>query len=99
VVYVIERVDRKGRQRYTGMSWAANGKAKSAGTFDTHERAYEVASEAERETQAPLGEVSPAEKATMTIREFGEERFLRYLPAGARTRQQYGYTLKNHIYP
>jgi integrase len=99
LAYVIERVDQRGRVRYTGMYWAANGKAKSAGTFDTHERAIEVAVEEEQHAHRLLAETTPAEKATRTIQEFGDERFLKYHHSAAATRQNYGYTLRNHVYP
>jgi hypothetical protein len=44
VAYVIERETRSGA-RYVGVYRAANGKYKSAGTYDSHERAHEVADE------------------------------------------------------
>ncbi|MEO5876306.1 MAG: hypothetical protein ABIS86_16605 [Streptosporangiaceae bacterium] len=78
MAYVIERVIKSGQTRYTGMYWAANGKAKAAGTFDTHERAIEVALEEEAHARGLLEETTPAKKATMTIQEFGEERFLKH---------------------
>ena len=40
MAYVIERASRSGT-RYVGVYRAANGKYKSAGTYDSHERAYE----------------------------------------------------------
>ena len=47
MAYVIERGSRSGR-RYVGMYRSADGKYKSAGTYDSHERAYEVAEDEER---------------------------------------------------
>jgi hypothetical protein len=47
VPYVIERESRSGT-RFVAVYRAANGKYKSAGTCDSHERAYEVAEEEER---------------------------------------------------
>jgi integrase len=98
VAYVIERAGRSG-PRYVGIFRAANGKYKSAGTYDTHERAYEVADEEERHARGFLDETSPAGKATMTISEFCEQRFLRYHAVSPGTRQEYGYLAKNHIVP
>jgi Phage integrase, N-terminal SAM-like domain len=46
-----------------------------------------------------LEERSPAGKATMTISEFCEQRFLRYHMVSPGTRQEYGYLAKNHIIP
>jgi hypothetical protein len=98
VAYVIERASRSGT-RYVGVYRAANGKYKSAGTYDSHERAYEVADEEERHARGFLEETTPAGKATMTISEFGEQRFLRYHAVSPGTRQEYGYVAKNHIVP
>ena len=98
MAYVIERAGRSG-PRYVGIYRAANGKYKSAGTYDSHERAYEVADEEERHARGFLEETSPAEKATMTISEFCEQRFLRYHAVSPGTRQEYGYLAKNHIVP
>jgi len=98
VAYVIERASRSGT-RYVGIYRAANGKYKSAGTYDSHERAYEVAEEEECHARGFLEETSPAGKATMTISEFCEQRFLRYHAVSPGTRQEYGYLAKNHIVP
>jgi integrase len=99
LAYVIERVDKHGRSRYRGMFTSVDGKIKTAGTFDTHERAIEVAREEEAHARSQLDETRPAEKATKTIKQFGDERFLTSHHSGAGTRQNYGYTLKNHVYP
>jgi hypothetical protein len=98
VAYVIERGGRAGT-RYVGIYRTANGKYKSAGTYDSHERAYEVAEEEERHARGFLEETSPSGKATMTISEFCEQRFLRYHAVSPATRQGYGYVAKNHILP
>jgi integrase len=98
MAYVIERESRSGR-RYVGIYRTADGKYKSAGTFDSHERAYEVASEEERHARGFLDETSPAANATMTIAEFCEQRFLRYHAVSPTTRQEYGYAVKNHVVP
>ena len=53
MAYVIEREGRSDA-RYVGIYRAADGKYKSAGTYDSHERAYEVAEE-----DVPHAEKSP----------------------------------------
>ncbi len=98
MAYVIERAGRSGT-RYVGIYRTANGKYKSAGTYESHERAYEIAEEEERHARGFLEETSPSGKATMTISEFCEQRFLRYHAVSPSTRQQYGYVAKNHILP
>jgi integrase len=95
---VIERASRSGT-RYVGVYRAANGKYKSAGTYDSHERAYQVAEEEERHARGFLGETGPADKAKMTISEFCEQRFVRYHAVSPGTRQEYGYVVKNHVVP
>ena len=98
MAYVIERDSRFGK-RYVGVYRAADGKYKSAGTYDSHQRAYEVAEEEERYARGFLKETSPADKGTMTISEFCDKRFLRYHAVSPSTRQEYGYVVKNHIVP
>ena len=98
MAYVIERESRTG-SRYVGIYRAADGTYKSAGTYDSHERAYEVAEEEERHARGFLDETSPADKATMRIGEFCEQRFLRYHAVSPGTRQNYGYLVRNHIVP
>ncbi len=99
MAYVIERVDKQGKQRYVGMFKAANGKVKSAGTYDTHERAIEVATQEENHARGLLSVATPAEKAKTTLREFGSQRFLPHHSASPAARQGYEYSLKNHVYP
>jgi hypothetical protein len=70
VAYVIAR-SRKTGTRYTGMYLDADGAYKSAGTFDFPERAQEVAEQTERHHRLQLAETSPADKATITIEDFG----------------------------
>jgi hypothetical protein len=98
MAYVIERESRSGK-RYVGIYRAADGKYKSAGTYDSHERAYQVAEEEERHARGFLDETSPADKAKMTIEEFCGQRFLRYHAVSPSTRQEYGYAVKNHVVP
>jgi len=94
----VERESRSGR-RYVGIYRAADGKLKSAGTYDSHERAYEVAADQERHARGFLDETSPADEAKVTIGQFCEQRFLRFHAVSPSTRQKYGYVVKNHIVP
>jgi integrase len=98
MAYVIERESRSG-MRYVGIYRSADGKYKSAGTYGSHERAYEVAEEEERHARGFLEETSPADKAKLTIAEFCEKRFLPFHAVSPSTRQEYGYAVKNHIVP
>ena len=75
-----ERRERKIGVRYRGIYKAADGSYRSAGTFDTEERALEVAEEAERHAEVSGGAASgldPATRATRTIREYAPV-FLRH---------------------
>ena len=73
--YVIERA-RKHGIRYTAIYTDENGRYKSAGTYDTAERAHTVAEQHESHVRLRLAETSPADKATITVRDFGVK-FLR----------------------
>ena len=56
---MIERDSRSGK-RYVGIYRAADGKYRSAGTDDSHERAYEVAEGEERHARGFLDETNPS---------------------------------------
>lgn len=58
-----------------------------------------MAEEEERHARGFLDETSPSDNARMTISEFCEKRFLPYHAIAPSTRQEYGYTAKNHIIP
>ena len=58
-----------------------------------------MAEDEERHARGFLDETSPSDKAKMTISEFCEQRFLPYHAITPSTRQEYGYTAKNHIVP
>ena len=98
MAYVIERESQSGT-RFVGMYKAVDGKYKSAGTFGSHERAFEVADQEERHARGLLEDTSPADKATKTIAEFCEKRFLPFHTAAPNTRQQYDYLVRNHVIP
>ncbi len=98
MAYVIERDSRSGK-RYIGVYQAADGTRKSAGTYDSHERAYEIAMEEERHARGFLQETSPADKAKKTISDFCDQRFLRHHAMSHKHRQEYAYVVKNHMVP
>jgi hypothetical protein len=95
--YVIDRV-RKSGVRYTAMYTDENGRYKSAGTYDTDERAQAVAEQHERHVRLRLAETSPADKATITVRDFGVI-FLREHAVEPNSKMTYAQLLNSHIYP
>src|SRR5579875_2798393 len=97
MAYVVERL-RRGRPRYTVMYKAEDGRYRSAGTYDTRERAQEVGDEAELHAKLKLAETSPADRATMTIEEFAVK-FLREHPVEPNTKETYGQLLNCHVLP
>ena len=95
--YVIDRA-RKSGVRYTAMYTDENGRYKSAGTYDTHERAQTVAEQHERHVRLRLAETSPADRATITVRDFGVK-FLREHAVEPNSKMTYAQLLGRHIYP
>ena len=72
MAYVNKRSGKNGAKRFTGLYKAVDGTYKSAGTFDTEERALEVAQAAERHARMQLAETSPADRATVTLATYME---------------------------
>jgi hypothetical protein len=98
VAYVIERV-RKSGVRYTAIYLdASDGRYKSAGTYDTPERAQVVGDQHERHIRLRLAETSPADKATITVRDFGDK-FLREHAVEPNSKMTYAQLLNSHAYP
>lgn len=97
MAYVIAR-SRKTGTRYTGMYLDADGSYKSAGTYDTPERAQEIAEQTERHHRLQLAETSPADKATIVIEDFGVK-FLKEHPVEPNSKMTYAQLLDCHIYP
>jgi hypothetical protein len=95
--YVIERPRKRG-VRYTAMFTDENGRYKSAGTYDSEERALQVAGQHESHVRLRLAETSPADKATITVRDFGTK-FLREHAVEPNTKMTYAQLLNSHIYP
>jgi len=67
MAYVIERMRKRG-VRYMAIYLDENGRYKSAGTYDTQERAQAIGDQHERHIRLRLAETSPADKATITVR-------------------------------
>ena len=72
MAYVNRRSGKNGAERFTGLYKAADGTYKSAGTFDTEERALEVAQATERHARLKVAETSPADRATVTLATYME---------------------------
>jgi hypothetical protein len=97
VAYVIERV-RKSGVRYMAIFLDEDGRYKSAGTYDTQERAQAVGDQHERHIRLRLAETSPADKATITVRDFGDK-FLREHAVEPNSKMTYAQLLNSHAYP
>jgi integrase len=98
MAYVVKRSNRHGAERFTGMYKAADGTYKSAGTYDTPERAQEVAAESEHHAQAQLTSTSPADKATVTLAEYLPT-FLADHDIEANSKEAYARQLTLHALP
>jgi integrase len=98
MAYVIERPGKNGPNRFTDLYKSEDGKYKSAGTYDTPERAQEVAEAAEVHAHLQLADTSPADKATVTITEF-TVKFLREAAIEANSKETYAQHLKLHVIP
>ncbi len=97
-----ERRERKKGTRYRGLYKGADGRYRSAGTYDTEERALQVAEEAERHaaevTGGPAGQLDPVTRATRTIKEYMPI-FLRHHQVEGNTKDTYENTLQLHVIP
>lgn len=98
MAYVNKRSGKNGAERFTGLYKAADGTYKSAGTFDTGERAREVAEAAERHVHLQLAETSPADKATVTLATY-MEMFLSAHDVEANSKETYARHLTLHVMP
>lgn len=98
MAYVNKRSGKNGAERFTGVYKAADGSYKSAGTFDTEERALEVAEAAERHARLRLAETSPADKATVTLAVYMET-FLGSHDIEANSKETYARHLSLHVIP
>ena len=101
MAYAERRESSKGA-RYRGFYKDADGRYKSAGTYDTEERALSVAQEAEKRAAAlisgAIGGLDPVTRATRTIAEY-EPIFLRHHRVEGNTKDNYEDTLRLHVVP
>lgn len=101
VAYVVERVC-GGRSRFTGMFKGPDSRYRSAGTFDTSERALEVAAQAEARAAEVAGgaprRLDPVTLATMTLDSYVPV-FLRHHQVEANTKDTYEINLRLHVVP
>ncbi len=97
-----ERRERQKGVRYRGIYKAADGRYRSAGTFNTEERALAVALEAERHAAevagGTAGGLDPGTRATRTIKEYAPF-FLRHHQVEGNTKDTYSDTLRLHVVP
>ena len=98
MAYVNKRSGKNGAKRFTGLYKAVDGTYKSAGTFDTEERALEVAQTTERHARLQLAETSPADRATMTLATY-MEMFLSTADIEANSKETYARHLTLHVIP
>jgi integrase len=101
MAYTERREGPKGT-RYRGVyKDADDGRYKSAGTFDTEERALTVAQEAEKHAaliSGVVGGLDPVTRATLTVEEY-EPIFMRHHRVEGNTKDIYTDTLRLHIIP
>jgi hypothetical protein len=75
-----------------------DGRYKSAGTCDTHERVQAVAEQHERHVRFRLAGTSPADRAAITVRDFGVK-FLREHAVEPDSKMTCAQLLSAHIDP
>lgn len=98
MAYTFERLGKGGIARYTAMYKAEDGRWKSAGTYDSEQRAQEVGEDQERHARLRLAETSPADRATITVRDFGAK-FLREHAVEPNSKMTYAQLLGSHVHP
>jgi hypothetical protein len=88
--------------RHRGFYQDTDGRCKSAGTYDTAERAAEVAQAAEKHAaelvRGAVGQPDPVIRGTRTIAEY-EPVFLRHHRVEGNTKDTYKDTLRLHVIP
>jgi integrase len=101
MAYAEGRESAKG-PRYRGFYKGTDGRYKSAGTYDTEERALEIARAAEKRAAelvgGPAGGLDPVLRATRTIEEYAPV-FLRHHRVEGNTKDTYDDTLRLHVIP
>ena len=89
---------RRKNGKYTAIYLLPSGRERSAGTFDDKETAEKVAASTEAHVRKGASGPSPADRATITIREYGPE-WLRNHRVEPNTKVSYAAILNRHIYP
>jgi integrase len=101
MAYAERRESSKGA-RYRGFYKDADGRYKSAGTYDTEDRALEVAQDAEKHAaelvRGAVGQLEPVIRATRTMAEYAPG-FLRHHRVEGNTKDTYRDTLRLHVIP
>ena len=97
-----ERRDSAKGPRYQGFYKGTDGRYKSAGTYDTEQRALEISQAAEKHAAelvgGPGGGLDPVLRATRTIGEYAPV-FLRHHRVEGNTKDSYDDTLRLHVIP
>lgn len=98
----IQAVERQKGVRYRAFYRDADGEYRAAGSYDTEERALEVAEAKEKRAgqliSESVGELDPVVRATRTIAEY-EPVFLRHHRVEGNTKDTYKTSLRCHIIP
>lgn len=88
--------------RHRGFYQDADGRYRSAGTYDTAERALEVPEAAEKHAAKLIsdatGDLDPVTRATRTIVEYAPV-FMRHHRVEGNTKDTYAGTLRSHVVP
>ena len=97
-----QAIEGKQGVRHRGFYQDTDGRCKSAGTYDTAERAAEVAQAAEKHAaelvRGAVGQPDPVIRGTRTIAEY-EPVFLRHHRVEGNTKDTYKDTLRLHVIP
>ena len=97
-----ERRDSSKGPRYRGFYKDSDGRYKSAGTYDSEERALEVSQAAEKYAaeliSGSVGGLDPVVRATRTVEEYAPI-FLRHHRVEGNTKDGYADTLRLHVIP
>jgi integrase len=95
--YVVERVNKHGRIRYTAMYRDIRDLRRSAGTHATQDAAIRAGNRAEDDIAA--GKIGDPRRGRQTLRHYVEEEWFPNHILEATTRENYRYTLDRYILP
>jgi integrase len=97
VAYAFPRKGKDEKTRYTAVYKDITGKARSAGTFDTHKRALREAIEAEADVHA--GRAGDPQRAKTTLGAYVTGQWLAHHVIERTTREGYTYLLNRYLLP